>query len=55
MSAKSMIFIGMFIGSFLGGYVMTLFGCHALSFASLAGSSIGGLVGIWIAWRYFSQ
>jgi len=55
MSNKSIIFIGMVIGSFIGGYIMTLFGCHAISFASLAGSSVGGLAGIWIAWKYFLQ
>jgi hypothetical protein len=54
MSKKSIIFIAMFIGSFIGGYSMTLFGCHSISFASLAGSSVGGLAGIWIAWKYFS-
>jgi hypothetical protein len=54
MSRKNAVYLGMFIGSFAGGYVASLFGAPVISFASLAGSSIGGLAGIWIAWKYSS-
>jgi len=51
MSRKSLIMIGMTIGSIAGGYVVTLFGASALSFSSIIGSVIGGILGIWIAFR----
>jgi uncharacterized membrane protein YeaQ/YmgE (transglycosylase-associated protein family) len=46
-----MILFGMIIGSCIGGYVTTLFGSGMLSFASLIGSTIGGIIGIWITFR----
>ena len=49
MSRKSMIMFGMIAGSFAGGYGATLIGCHGISFGSLIGSTIGGLIGIWAA------
>jgi hypothetical protein len=51
MSTKKVIFIGMTIGSIAGGYISTLFGAGSISFASLIGSSIGGLVGIWVGFK----
>jgi hypothetical protein len=52
MSRKSMIMAGMLAGSFAGGYAATLFGADAISFASLLGSTAGGILGIWIAFRF---
>lgn len=46
-----MILFGMIIGSIVGGYVTTLFGAGMLSLASLIGSTIGGIIGIWITFR----
>ena len=51
MSRKTVIIIGMIVGSTAGGYVVTLFGAGAISFASLLGSTVGGLLGIWIAFK----
>jgi hypothetical protein len=51
MSRKSIIMFAMFIGSCAGGYGATLFGADAVSFASLIGSSVGGALGIWIAFN----
>ncbi len=54
MSRKTMIMIGMVIGSLLGGYVPTLFGAHGFSFSSLLGSAAGGFLGIFLAFRWTS-
>jgi phage tail tape-measure protein len=51
MSRKTLILFGMVIGSLAGGYVVTLFGAHSISFASVIGSAVGGLAGIWVAFR----
>jgi hypothetical protein len=42
---------GMILGSIAGGFVASLFGASTLSFASLACSTAGGLLGIWIAFK----
>jgi hypothetical protein len=52
MSRKSMIMLGLVIGSMAGGYVPTLLGADSISFASLWGSTAGGILGIWLAFRY---
>ena len=51
MSRKSMIMIGMIIGSSAGGYLPGLFGADGFSLASLLGSGVGGILGIWIAFQ----
>jgi uncharacterized membrane protein YeaQ/YmgE (transglycosylase-associated protein family) len=43
--------LGMVVGSFVGGFVASLFGAGMLSMASLIGSTIGGILGIWIAFK----
>lgn len=48
---KKTIMLGMVFGSTIGGYVPTLFGVGAFSFASILGGFIGGMLGIWIAFR----
>jgi uncharacterized membrane protein YeaQ/YmgE (transglycosylase-associated protein family) len=50
MSRKSMIMLGMIIGSFAGGYMPILLGADALSLTSLLGSVAGGILGIWLAY-----
>jgi hypothetical protein len=49
MSRKTMIMIGMVVGSFVGGYLPTLLGADSVSLGSLLGSGAGGFLGIWIA------
>ncbi len=51
MSLKSLIWIGMGLGSFVGGYVPSLWGADMISFSGLFGSFIGGFVGIWGAYK----
>jgi len=51
MSRKSIVMMGMIIGSCAGGYAATLFGAGVISFASLLGSTAGGILGIWVAFK----
>jgi hypothetical protein len=44
---------GMFIGSAVGGWVPTLWGAGMLSMSGVIGSLVGGLLGIWAAFRLF--
>ena len=50
MSRKKFIMIGMVIGSIAGGYAPMLLGFDTIT-ASLAGSALGGFVGIWSAYK----
>lgn len=52
MSSKTMIMIGMVVGSIIGGYLPILFGASFLSLWSLLGSAAGGLLGIWITYKW---
>jgi uncharacterized membrane protein YeaQ/YmgE (transglycosylase-associated protein family) len=54
MSRKTMVMIGMVIGSTIGGYLPTLFGAHMISYWGLLGSTIGGIIGIYVAFKYSS-
>jgi hypothetical protein len=51
MSRKKLIMLGMVVGSIAGGYLPTLFGFDGIMI-SLLGSSIGGMVGIWIGYKF---
>jgi hypothetical protein len=52
MSRKTIIIIGMIGGSFAGGYAVALLGSEAISFTSFLGSTAGGILGIWIAFKF---
>jgi hypothetical protein len=39
-------------GSFAGAYAVTLFGVESISFLSFLGSIAGGILGIWVAFKY---
>jgi len=45
-----MILFGMIIGSFAGGYILSLLGADSFSLISLLGSVAGGILGLWIAY-----
>jgi hypothetical protein len=51
MSLKSIVLLGMLLGSTIGGFVPTLWGAEILSFSSILGNLIGGFLGIWIAYK----
>jgi len=44
---KKFVFLLLFIGTFLGGYIPTLWGESAFSIASVFWSAIGGFLGIY--------
>lgn len=48
---KSLIWIGVFIGSTLGGLVPGLWHASWLSLWGVTFSTLGGLAGIWLAWK----
>jgi uncharacterized membrane protein YeaQ/YmgE (transglycosylase-associated protein family) len=52
MSRKTIIIIGMIGGSFAGAYAVTLFGAESISFSSFLGSTVGGILGIWVAFKF---
>jgi hypothetical protein len=51
MSRKKLIMLGMVAGSIAGGYLPSLFGFDGLMI-SLLGSYIGGIIGIWIGYKF---
>jgi len=51
MSTKTLIWIGVFIGSAVGGFIPSLWDNNMFSYSSIIGSTIGGLLGIWGAFK----
>jgi uncharacterized membrane protein YeaQ/YmgE (transglycosylase-associated protein family) len=47
--SKTSIWIGVFLGSTVGGMIPELWGNGMFSFSSVIGSAVGALVGIWAA------
>lgn len=48
---KTIIMIGLAVGSTLGGMVPLLWGDSAFSMTSILTGGIGGAIGIWIGYR----
>lgn len=46
---RSSIWIGVFIGSTIGGLIPTLWGDGMLSYAGVLLSGVGGFAGLWLA------
>lgn len=51
MSSKSLIMLGMFVGSLVGGYIPTLWGEGMFSYSSVITSGIGALLGVFLAYK----
>lgn len=51
MGSKTLIYIFMAIGSFVGGWLPTLWGASALGGWSMLGGLIGGGLGIWAGFK----
>jgi hypothetical protein len=51
MSRKTLIMVGMTLGSIVGGYVPVLFGASGISFTSLFCSGAGAILGIYLAYK----
>lgn len=51
MESKRLIYLGMFVGGMIGGFIPSLFGASGFSFASILGNAIGAGVGIWVMFK----
>jgi uncharacterized membrane protein YeaQ/YmgE (transglycosylase-associated protein family) len=51
MESKSLIWVGMFVGSTVGGYIPSFWGDSLFSMSSIFFTAIGGFLGIWIGYR----
>lgn len=51
MSSKTVVMIGMVVGSLIGGYIPTLWGSGVFSLTSLLTTTIGGVVGVYITYK----
>lgn len=49
-----MIWLGLFVGSTVGGFIPLLWGGSALSLSSVFFSAAGGVLGIWLGYRMSS-
>jgi uncharacterized membrane protein YeaQ/YmgE (transglycosylase-associated protein family) len=54
MDTRHLIWIGVLVGSFVGGWIPTLWGAPAFSMSGIVGSTIGGLVGIYLGYKISS-
>ncbi len=46
-----LIWMGMFVGSLLGGYVPLIWGGDAFSLAGVLWGGIGAFIGVWLGWK----
>jgi hypothetical protein len=46
MSTKIIIWLAMFIGSIIGGYIPVLFGASLFSYSSILFNGVGGIIGV---------
>lgn len=51
MSRKSLVMLGMIVGSAIGSYAPALFGVSLFSFTSILLGGVGGILGIWLAYK----
>lgn len=49
--SKKAIWLGMFIGSSIGGFVPMLWHASLFSISAIFFSTVGGIAGIWAAYR----
>lgn len=48
MDTRHFIWIGVLVGGFIGGWIPTLWDASLLSLSGIIGSTIGGLIGIYL-------
>ncbi|MDO8619743.1 MAG: hypothetical protein Q7R64_00140 [bacterium] len=48
---RKMIWLGLFVGSTIGGFIPSFWGAGVLSFSGLIFSALGGFAGIWLGFR----
>jgi uncharacterized membrane protein YeaQ/YmgE (transglycosylase-associated protein family) len=50
---KARIWIGVLIGSTIGGFIPELWGTDMFSYSSVLLSGVGAFIGLWIAYRTY--
>ncbi len=51
MSKKTLIWIGIFVGSTIGSFIPSLWGVDLLSLSSMFWSAMGAVAGIWAGYK----
>jgi hypothetical protein len=51
---KQIVWIGLLIGSTIGGFIPELWGAGLFSFSSIILSAVGGMAGIYLGWKIAS-
>ena len=51
MGSNSLVWLGMFVGSAVGGFLPSLWGADVFSFSSILLTAVGGLAGIWVGFK----
>ena len=51
MDSKHLVWIGMAIGSAVGGYIPALWDSSLFSISGIIGSMVGGIAGIWAGYK----
>jgi hypothetical protein len=51
---KKIIILAMIFGSTIGGFIPTLFGANAFGLTSVFCGAIGGIIGIWLSFRFLN-
>ncbi len=54
MSSKSIIWVGMAVGSTIGGLIPNLWGANFLSLSSVLLTAVGGILGIWVGYKFIN-
>jgi len=49
---KKSIYLGMIVGSVVGGYIPAIWGAGLFSFSSIIFGAIGGITGIWLVFKF---
>ncbi len=51
MQSRSLVWLGLTVGSTIGGFVPELWGASLFSFSSVVLTAVGGLAGIWVGYK----
>ena len=51
MDSKKLIWLGLFVGSTVGGMLPELWGDNVFSFWSVILTAVGGIIGIWLGYK----
>jgi hypothetical protein len=48
---KQAVWVGMLVGSAVGGFISRLWGAGLVSFSSIIFTALGGFLGIWLGYK----